>query len=669
MAFDELAQRLFGARRAESDAILTDATTGTIHGVALTDSEGGAVTVEITADVTAPEPLEVGDETYFADAGVGVEIPTSESVRAGDEVLVSTYGAGTMRSPVVTAAVGSGDRMAAAVQDAHDLAASVESIAQEAKEVAEATGQHFWPDDDGVHVTEVTQDEWQTAPTGANVLLNALGMLFRRAMNPLLALVTGSNPGVAIYDGEGDAATNVVASFTSAGQVIGRTDESHLEADYHSIQLINKEGDTYFWVSDLRDQSGSAEVIETFDGDGTKKTFNVAFTPSSVTSVLVDGTAATYSWSGSSAAIVLDEAPPSGSVVTVDYVTQSPGANAFTFGSRKASERLGASSFAAGRSLVASGLCSHAEGSGTKAIGPESHAEGYFTTASGGMSHAEGLLATASGTASHAEGGSTASGTDAHAEGSVTTASGNFSHAEGITTTASGTASHAEGSFAAASGEYSHAEGQLTSASGLSAHASGTSTRAVGDYSTAMGRATVAYGEGQTTMGRNNLLDTSNVYALIVGNGSSSTSRSNAFAIGWDGRVAFGTTVFTQANVILALTNAAKSNTWVTVSAANWVTMNSGYSITASDLKYNAYQHRIIGSLTVRETTGHSAGNNVCGTVKSAYRPPARQIIHTTTNGAYKMFVDAGGGLTLVLGSATSGTTDHWFALDYIVDG
>ena len=221
MAFDELAQRLFGARRAESDAILTDATTGTIHGVALTDSEGGAVTVEITADVTAPEPLEVGDETYFADAGVGVEIPTSESVRAGDEVLVSTYGAGTMRSPVVTAAVGSGDRMAAAVQDAHDLAASVESIAQEAKEVAEATGQHFWPDTDGVHVTEVTQDEWSDSTgssyhSGANVLLNALGQLFRDGLNNILAIVSGSDPGVAIYDGEGNAVDNIVALFSKA---------------------------------------------------------------------------------------------------------------------------------------------------------------------------------------------------------------------------------------------------------------------------------------------------------------------------------------------------------------------------------------------------------------------------------------------------------------------
>ena len=219
MAFDELAQRLFGARRAESDAILTDATTGTIHGVALTDSEDGAVTVEITADVTAPEPLEVGGETYFADAGVGVEIPTSESVRAGDEVLVSTYGAGTMRSPVVTAAVGSGDRMAASVSNAEELAT-------EAKDVAEATGQNFWPDTDGVHVTQVTKDEWNdsTSPnyhSGANVLLNALGQLFRDGLNNILAILSGTTPGVAIYDGQGNDADNILAEFTADHVRIG----------------------------------------------------------------------------------------------------------------------------------------------------------------------------------------------------------------------------------------------------------------------------------------------------------------------------------------------------------------------------------------------------------------------------------------------------------------
>ena len=256
MAIDELAQRLFGARRAESDAILTDATTGTIHGVALTDSEDGAVTVEITADVTAPEPLEVGGETYFADAGVGVEIPTSESVRAGDEVLVSTYGAGTMRSPVVTAAVGSGDRMAASVSNA-------ETLAEQAEAVATATGQHFWPDDDGVHVTEVTQEDWNDAESpgyhsGANVLLNALGQLFRDGLNNLLALLP------AHY----------------------RTDE--------------------------------------FTGDGTTTAFTLTVTPYEVMSVTVAGvTLADEDWFASGDVVTLTTAPADGDTVSVTYRTSA----------------------------------------------------------------------------------------------------------------------------------------------------------------------------------------------------------------------------------------------------------------------------------------------------------------------------------------------------------
>lgn len=207
MAFDELVQRLFGARRAESDAILTDATTGTIHGVALTDSEGGAVTVEITADVTAPEPLEVDGETYFADAGVGVEIPTSESVRAGDEVLVSTYGAGTMRSPVVTAAVGSGDRMRAAVTSAR-------SVADAAQAVAEATAQHVWTDTQGLHVTYATKEQFQQEPTGPNQLSNANGILLRDGETYLSAFTPS---GVAIYDGQGNDEVNRSAVFDSDG--------------------------------------------------------------------------------------------------------------------------------------------------------------------------------------------------------------------------------------------------------------------------------------------------------------------------------------------------------------------------------------------------------------------------------------------------------------------
>lgn len=54
------------------------------------------------------------------------------------------------------------------------------------------------------------------------MLLNSLGMLFRSGTNNLLSLVTGDSPGVHIYDGAGNAAANIVASFTSTLIELGK---------------------------------------------------------------------------------------------------------------------------------------------------------------------------------------------------------------------------------------------------------------------------------------------------------------------------------------------------------------------------------------------------------------------------------------------------------------
>ena len=219
---DELAARLSGRSRAEENIVSTDATTRTYIGTATSDSSDGSVYVALSEDVTMPDD-------YDGEHGVGVEMPTTVGVSEGDEVVVTVFGGGTMKAPVVTGNHGWGD----AVQE---QAANAETIAEQAEAVANATGQHFWPDDDGVHVTEVTQDEWNDSTgtsyhSGANVLLNALGQLFRDGLNPLLALVGGTDPGVAIYDGQGNDAENITASFTGSGVTIG----SEYTQDYHDV--------------------------------------------------------------------------------------------------------------------------------------------------------------------------------------------------------------------------------------------------------------------------------------------------------------------------------------------------------------------------------------------------------------------------------------------------
>lgn len=164
-------------------------------------------------------------------------------------------------------------------------------------------------------------------------------------------------------------------------------------------------------------------------------------------------------------------------------------------------------------------------------IGEGSSAIGSNVEASGNNSHAEGNGTTANGECSHAEGsGTTANGECSHAEGVGTTASGHYSHAEGGSTTASSGYSHAEGSDTISSGYYSHAEGNSTTASGECSHTEGAYTKALGEY--------------QHVQGKYNIEDTENKYAHIVGNGTSSTARSNAHTLDWEGNAWFAGDVF-----------------------------------------------------------------------------------------------------------------------------
>ena len=188
----------------------------------------------------------------------------------------------------------------------------------------------------------------------------------------------------------------------------------------------------------------------------------------------------------------------------------------------------GTYSHAEGYLTIASGLVSHAEGYETSATTQHSHTEGISTIALGNGSHAEGVSTTASGYVSHAEGGSTtALGDYSHAEGGNTTAIGPVSHAEGYLTTASGGASHAEGGGTTASGNYSHAEGGGTTAIGTGSHTEGSSTTAIGDFSHAEGFGAVTDGNFQHAQGLFNVTGNTTAGAFILGNGTSSTNRSN----------------------------------------------------------------------------------------------------------------------------------------------
>lgn len=254
----------------------------------------------------------------------------------------------------------------------------------------------------------------------------------------------------------------------------------------------------------------------------------------------------------------------------------------------------GQASHAEGYETEAQGKHSHAEGLHTIAK-DYGHAENYYTEA-GHESHAEGYQSRAIGYYCHAEGGETISkGIGSHAEGLRTKALESGSHAEGQSTAtnsiitltstdnekiytfstgslvsieygdiisnkdesnsisamvvavngsrisldrtlgtldnvqyylyqsgAMGSASHSEGQDCKAIGPYAHAEGYRTTAAGHSSHTSGQNT--------------IAKGKTQYVIGKYNIPDENDTYAFIIGNGTNS-SRSNAFAVDWDGKI------------------------------------------------------------------------------------------------------------------------------------
>lgn len=173
------------------------------------------------------------------------------------------------------------------------------------------------------------------------------------------------------------------------------------------------------------------------------------------------------------------------------------------------------------------------------------HVEGSYSSAKGEAAHAEGIGTIASEMSAHAEGGGTrATGISSHAEGYQTIASTNAAHAEGFMSKASGNSSHAEGSQTIAIGEAAHAEGYRTIAKGDYSHAEGEETQALGEYAHAEGYYTTAVSYLEHVQGRYNKISTissenyaSTANAMIIGNGTSNTVRSNAFRVTFNGNV------------------------------------------------------------------------------------------------------------------------------------
>ena len=149
------------------------------------------------------------DGTVWVTTGDGGEAPASTcaaGVEVGDVVSVSWSGA-------QMGVVGNASDPAAGtstVRAVRKAAESARKVADGAQAIADAIGQHFFTDDNGVHVSTEKDN-----PTGErNILMNSLGILLRQGSAWLASF---SDSAVAFYDGLGNAASNIVAQFGADG--------------------------------------------------------------------------------------------------------------------------------------------------------------------------------------------------------------------------------------------------------------------------------------------------------------------------------------------------------------------------------------------------------------------------------------------------------------------
>ena len=151
-------------------------------------------------------------------------------------------------------------------------------------------------------------------------------------------------------------------------------------------------------------------------------------------------------------------------------------------------------------------------------------------------------------------------------------------------------------------GNYSVAEGYDTEASGFASHAEGSGTKATKYYAHASGIGTIANQPGQTAIGWFNEASSTNTL-FEIGNGLSSSSRSNALEVDWDG------------NVECANLGVPKSLT------APTLTKSSGNS-TATVASFGGYGKMRMLAITLVTSAAIPAGSNLwVGTISAEARP------------------------------------------------
>ena len=296
----------------------------------------------------------------------------------------------------------------------------VKGIAEGAARIAGNTNQYFWHvesgADTGAHITEIPQKDFLDDPSGGNLLARSNGIAMRVGMTELSQFTPTA---VNFLDGEGNETSNIIASFGGNQSVIGKTSESHLQMDHHSIKGIDKEGAVYFHVGDLREDDGSghflAEISEHF-ADNASQTITLTLTVYSIIGVYIwNDPTTSYTFDGNRTITLGSGVYSQGDTVTVIYTTTSRYAKLYTLGIRHVDDVPAPMSIAIGLNNISQGFASCTIGRGNTArldqamaVGNDCHAYGTQSFAGGLHSRADGNHAFAFGASTYAGGGNSA---------------------------------------------------------------------------------------------------------------------------------------------------------------------------------------------------------------------------------------------------------------------
>lgn len=377
------------------------------------------------------------------------------------------------------------------------------------KNLRDDVTQYFWFESNsssawgsGAHVTLYPESQFtdSTSPNymkGQNIIMNTDGFSIRNGGLPMMVLDNDSLDFNVVDTLEGTYTR--VATFGTTGVTIGLVGESRVDIDFHSMKLIDANGESYFIANDLRDASGLSIIKQTFTAtyamyDNSGIIYPI-YTPVTQIVDVVDengeswldevsidlknaGTANEYF-------DISTQYDDSGTQLTIIYKSTSVAYN-YLLGTYKVGGNAGPYSAVIGKNNEASGVASIAEGSNTSAKGFGCHAEGVGTLATYSLDYAEKVGA----------------------------------HAEGVNSKAFGLGAHAEG-YDTRSTYKGHAQNEGTNANAVA-------QTAIGTYNIIDASPTTTHPNGITSYGK---------YAFLIGNGVSNDTRSNALTVDWKGNV------------------------------------------------------------------------------------------------------------------------------------